>query len=243
MSPDSSKVEVVVYWPRPKDEAEVRRFLGLASNYHKYIDKFADIAAPLHQLTQKDTPFQWTQKSEESLQRLKACLTEVPVLAYSRFDKHASTMVLQTDASNIGLGAVLEQDQRVVGYASRTLTKAEANYSVTQRECLAIVWAMKQFRHYLLGCTFQLMKDHEQKMEGLLCRWALAIQEFSFEIVYRKGMTNGNADALSRRRGPDRETLHAALTTVHAGFTAEEIDQAGTAVGQNDPAAVQCTPF
>ena len=172
----------------------MRRFLGLASYYHKYIDKFADIAAPLHQLTQKDTPFQWTQKNEESFQRLKACLTEAPVLAYPRFDKHASTMVLQTDASNVGLGAVLEQDQRVVGYASRTLTKAEANYSVIQRECLAIVWAMKQFRHYLLGRTFQLMTDHaplqwlgEQKMEGLLCRWALAIQEFSFEIVYRIG--------------------------------------------------------
>ncbi|KAL5479651.1 hypothetical protein EMCRGX_G023202 [Ephydatia muelleri] len=131
------------------------------------------------------------------------------------------------------MGAVLEQDQHVVGYASRTLTKAEANYSVIQCECLAIVWAMKQFRHYLLGRTFQLMTDHaplqwlgEQKMEGLLCRWALAIQECSFEIVYRKGTTNGNADTLSRRRGPDRETLHAALTTVHAGFTAEEIRQA-----------------
>ncbi|KAL5469538.1 hypothetical protein EMCRGX_G030807 [Ephydatia muelleri] len=228
----SSKVEVVVNWPWPKDEAEVRRFLGLASYYCKYIDKFADIAAPLHELTQKDTPFQWTQKSKESFQRLKACLTEAPVLAYPWFVKHASAMVLQTDASSVGLGAVLEQDQRVVGYASRTLTKAEANYSVIQRESLAIVWAMKQFRHYLLGRTFQLMTDHaplqwlgEQKMEGLLCRWALAIQEFSFEIVYRKGTTNGNADALLRRRGPDRETLHAALTTVHASFTAKEAQQ------------------
>ena len=178
------------------------------------------------------TPFQYAQKSEESFQRLKACLTEAPVLAYPWFVKHASAMVLQTDASNLGLGAVLEQDQRVVGYASRTLTKAEANYSVIQRESLAIVWAMKLFRHYLLGRTFQLMTDHaplqwlgEQKMEGLLCRWALAIQEFSFEIEYRKGTTNGNAE-LSQRRGPDRDTLHAALTTMHAGFTAEEIRQA-----------------
>eukprot|EP00731_Ephydatia_muelleri_P010889 Em0005g1475a len=212
---DRSKVEAVVNWPQPKDEAEVRQFLGLASYYRKYIDRFADIAAPLHQLTQKDTPFQWTQACEESFQRLKASLTEAPVLAYPRFDKLASTMVLQTDASNVGLGAVLEQDH------------------VIQRECLAIVWAMKQFRHYLLGRTFQLMTDHaplqwlgEQKMEGLLCRWALAIQEFSFEIVYRKGSTNGNADALSRRRGPDMETKYTALTTVHASFTAEEIRQA-----------------
>ena len=233
MSPDSSKVDAVVNWPQPKDEAEVRQFLGLASYYRKYIDKFADMAAPLYQLTQKDTPFQWTKESEESFQRLKACLTEAPVLAYPSFGKQASTMVLQTDASNVGLGAVLEQDQRVIGYASRTLTKAEANYSVIQRECLAIVWAMKQFSHYLLGRTFQLMTDHaplqwlaEQKMEGLLCRWALAIQKFSFGIVYRKGTANGNADALSRRREPESEALHAALTTVYSGFTAEEIRQA-----------------
>eukprot|EP00731_Ephydatia_muelleri_P003079 Em0001g3079a len=123
------------------------------------IRMFANIAAPLHQLTQKDTPFQWTQKSEESFQRLKACLTEAPVLAYPWFVKHAGTMVLQTDSSNVGLGVVLEQVhvQRVFGYASHTLTKAEANYSVIH---LAIVWAMKQFRHYLLGRTFQLMTDH-----------------------------------------------------------------------------------
>ena len=69
-------------------------------------------------------------------------------------------MVLQTNANNVGLGAVLEQDQRVIGYTSHTLTKAEANYSMIQRECLAIVWAMKQFCHYLLGHTFQLLTDH-----------------------------------------------------------------------------------
>ena len=232
MAPDGSKVDAVVNWPQPRDEAEVRRFLGLASYYRKYIDKFADIAAPLHQLTQKDALFQWTQECEESFKRLKACLTKAPVLSYPSFGTEASTMVLQTDASNVGLGAVLEQEQRVIGYASRTLTRAEANYSVIQRECLAIVWAMKQFRHYLLGRTFQLMTDHAplqwlaaQKMEGLLCRWALAIQEFSFEIVYRKGIANGNADALSRRE-PEMETPHAAMTTVYAGFTPEELKKA-----------------
>eukprot|EP00731_Ephydatia_muelleri_P027497 Em0019g370a len=112
---------------------------------------------------------------------------------------------LQTDASAIGLGAVLEQDGHVVAYASRSLTHAERQYSVIERECLAVLYAVKQFRHYLLGRAFVLHTDHQplqwlsaQKMEGRLCRWALALQEFDFTIKYRRGSSNANADALSR---------------------------------------------
>ena len=104
-----------------------------------------------------------------------------------------------------GLGAVLEQNNHAVAYASRALTSSEKNYSVIQRECLAVVFALKQFRHYLLGRHFQLHTDHAplqwlsaQKMEGMLCRWALALQEYDYEVVYRKGAANINADALSR---------------------------------------------
>ena len=96
---------------------------------------------------------------------------------------------------------------------SRALTKAEQQYSVIQKECLAAVFAMKQYRHYLLGRHFQLLTDHSplqwlsaQKMEGLLCRWALAIQEYSFTIKYHKGNQNSNADALSRRVHPEVTT-------------------------------------
>ena len=101
-----------------------------------------------------------------------------------RFDSDAPPFVLQTDASSVGVGAVLEQGGKVVAYVSHALTKAECQYSVIQRECLATVYGMKQFRHYLLGRPFQLVMDHAppqwlsaQKMEGLLCRWSLAIQE------------------------------------------------------------------
>jgi len=104
----------------------------------------------------------------------------------------ASEFVLQTDASDVGLGAVLEQDGHVVAYASRSLSKSERNYSVIQKECLAAVYAMKQFRHYLLGRRFQLLTDHAplqwlsaQKMEGLLCRWALAIQEYTWATSFQ----------------------------------------------------------
>ena len=113
--------------------------------------------------------------------------------------------MLHTDASAHGLGAVLEQDNRVVAYASRSLTSSERNYSVIQKECLAIIYATKQFRQYLLGRPFKLFTDHAplqwlsaQKAEGMLARWALALQEFDFSISYKPGVQNANADALSR---------------------------------------------
>ena len=192
MTPDNSKVQAVQEWPRLRDATEVRQFIGLASYYRRYIQHFADIARPLHRLTQKDTTYCWSEECEQAFRNLKTKLTEAPILAYPRFDKEASPLVLQT-----GLGAVLEQDGQVIAYASRTLSMSEVNYSVIQRECLAVVWGTKQFRHYLLGRPFQLWTDHEplkwlagQKMEGILCRWAIALQEYTYTILYRKGTLN-----------------------------------------------------
>ena len=233
MSPDDSKIRAVTEWPKPVDAGDVRQFLGLASYYRRYIKGFADLAAPLHQLTHNDAEFKWTDHCNKAFESLKCRLTEAPVLAFPRFDRQAGTMILQTDASGVGLGAVLEQEGHVIGYASRTLSRSESNYSVIQRECLAIVWGMKQFRHYLLGRPFQLMTDHaplqwlaQQKSEGLLCRWSLAIQEYDFSIVYRKGLSNGNADALSRRKDTATLTVHSALTTLHLGMAIEDVRQA-----------------
>jgi len=208
MSPDLEKTKVVSQWPTPVNAKAVRQFLGLASYYRRYIKNFASIAAPLHHLTQKNTPFSWTQTCEYAFSTLKQCLLQSPVLIYPKFSPDAEPFVLQTDASAMGLGAVLEQGRHVIAYASRALTKPEKSYSVIQQECLAIVYALKQFRHYLLGRPFTLQTDHaplkwlaNQKMEGMLCRWALSLQEFDFEIEYRKGTANANADALSRCHG------------------------------------------
>ena len=138
---------------------------------------------------------------------LKEKLIQAPVLAYPKHGANASKFTLETDASAVGIGVVLEQDGHPVAYVSRALKKAETNYSVIQQECLAKVFAPKQFRHYLLGRPFTIMIDHAplqwlsgQKMEGLLCtcRWALALQEYDFIIQYRKASKNSNADALSR---------------------------------------------
>ena len=155
---------------------------------------------------------------------------EAPILAYPLFHRNASPFILQTDASAVGLGAVLEQDGHVIAYASRSLNSAEQHYSVIQKECLAIVFALKQFRHYLLGRPFKLVTDHAplqwlsaQKMEGMLCRWALAMQEYSFSIEYRKGSLNSNADALSRRVP---HTTVSAATQIPPQETIDELHQA-----------------
>ena len=205
MAADPKKTQVIKEWPTPKDAKDLRQFLGLASYYRRYIRNFANIAAPLHQLTQKSIQFLWNQECEQAFSTLKQYLVQSPVLTFPDFSSTAKPFVLQTDTSSLGIGAVLEQDGKVVAYASRVLTKAEKSYSVIQQECLAIVYALKQFRQYLLGRPFTLQTDHaplqwlsSQKMEGLLCRWALSLQEFDFNIEYRKGAANANADALSR---------------------------------------------
>ena len=205
VAPDRGKVQAVKDWPVPSDASEVRQFLGLASYYRRYVLNFANIAAPLHRLTEKGTMYSWTPECDASFNALKKQLTQAPILAYPKFGSGAGQFVLATNASNTGIGAVLEQEGRVVAYASRTLSKSEKNYSVIQKECLAIVYATKQFRHYLLGRPFTVVTDHAplqwlsaQKMEGLLCRWALALQEYDFHIEYKKGSSNSNADALSR---------------------------------------------
>ena len=160
IQPDSDKVHAVQAWPTPTDVTALREFLGLASYYRRYVHKFADVTAPLHSLTQKDIPFEWTPVHDKAFSFLKSKLTQSPILAYSDFAPSSPPFVLQTDASAVGLEAVLEQEDHVIAYASWTLTKSESNYSVIQRECLAAVFGMKQFRHHLLGRSFTLMTDH-----------------------------------------------------------------------------------
>ena len=126
--------------------------------YRRFIQNFA---APLHNLTQKYVVFSWSNDCSRAFKTLKCKLIGAPILVYPRVDKEASQFQLQTDASALGLGAVLEQGGHVIAYASRVLTKAEANYSAIQRECLAVVYGIRQFRHYLLGRSFQLWTDHK----------------------------------------------------------------------------------
>ena len=146
----------------------------------------------MHNLTQKGIHFQWSEECTAAFDLLKQKLMQAPILV---FHITASPFVVYTNASSTGVGAVLEQDNHVIVYGSRALTKPEKQYSVIQRECLAVVYVLKQFRHYLLGRSFTLVTDHAplqwlsaQKMEGLLCCWALALQEYDIVKVHKMVM-------------------------------------------------------
>ena len=113
MEPDPSKTSAVCNWSTPSDTSNLRSFLGLASYYQRYIHNFAEIATPLHQLTNKGVTFEWTPSCQSAFNHLKRKLTEAPVLAYPQYDPAAEQFILQTDANATGIGAVLEQGGRV----------------------------------------------------------------------------------------------------------------------------------
>ena len=151
--------EAVVDFPRPQSVHDVR---SLASYYRRFILHFAKIARPLHRLTCKDTRFDWSPECQIAFQELKQRLSSAPVLAYPNFD---AQFVLETDASNKGLGAVLSQAQEggnlhPVGYASRALSPSEMHYGITDLETLAVVWAISHFSHYLYGNRVVVYTDH-----------------------------------------------------------------------------------
>jgi len=208
ISCDPGKVEDVSNWSLPKDVSEVRSFLGLASYYRKFIPDFAKIADPLTRLTKKDTKFAWDEPCQKAFQILKTLLVSAPILAYPTRD---DTFVLDTDASAFGIGAVLSQIQngqeRVISYASKTLTQSQRNYCTTHRELLAVVTFVRQFKHYLWGRKFLLRTDHSslkwlcnfKEPEGMIARWLSILDTFDFDVEHRKGSLHCNADALSRK--------------------------------------------
>ena len=210
--PNVRNVEAVKKFPVPTTLKELRQFLGLTSHYRRFVKGFAMIAQPLYALTKKDVPFYWTAECESAFDYLKVCLITMPVLAYPDFDKN---FVLETDASILGLGAILSQVQEdgklhPIAYASRSLSKSEKNYSVTDLETLAVVWGITHFRYYLYGHQVSIYTDHAAvkavlgtpNLSGKHARWwnkvhGSGISEI--DIVHRAGRENRHADALSRQ--------------------------------------------
>ncbi|GFV58069.1 hypothetical protein TNCV_2108971 [Trichonephila clavipes] len=173
----------------------------------RFIKGFCYLAEPLQSLLKSGVEFHWGPEEVEAFHSLKKALTADPVLGM--YDERASTEI-HTDASGYGIGAVLVQIQnnveKVIAYTSRTLTKAEKNYSTTERECLAIVWATNKFRPYIFGKHFTVVTDHHslcwlvnlKDPSGRLARWALRLQEHDFDVKYKTGKKHSDADALSR---------------------------------------------
>ena len=210
ISTQTEKTEAIKNWPTPTNVKEVRSFLGLASYYRRFVKDFASIAKPLHQLTEKKRAgrFEWSSACQLAFDELKHRLTSTPILAYPSLE---GELILDTDASNDGIGGVLSQVQdgqeRVIAYGSKVLSKAERNYCVTRRELLAVVTYLKHFRQYLYGRHVTIRTDHGalrwltnfKQPEGQLARWLEVVFEYDFEIIHRAGRSHANADALSRR--------------------------------------------
>ena len=207
LEPDPRLMEAIVAIPPPTSVTEVRSFLGLIGYYRRFIKKFSDKAAPLNQLLRKEHQWQWTPQCQAAFESLKREILDGPVSAYPDFNK---PFRVYTDASNIGLGAILAQKQegkeRIICCASRTLNNAETNYSATKKECLAVVWGVNVFRPFLIATEFEVITDHyslqwlrSMKNESaLLHRWAASLEDFQFRVLHRPGKQQGHVDGLSR---------------------------------------------
>ena len=223
ISVDPKKVSAVTKFQTPVDVKSLRAFLGLASYYRRFVPAFSSVANPLYSLTRKDVAFVWSQECDTAFTQLKELLTQAPVLAYPSFGRD---FLLETDASGVGLGAILSQKQedgsiRPIAFASRTLLTHEKNYGISELEALAVVWAVKHFRHYIYGYHCTVFTDHEAlksllntpQPSGKLARWGMALQELDLQIEYRPGRANAQADALSRYPLPVQESDSALTQT------------------------------
>ena len=208
LQPNPARVKVVQEYPVPKTVKDVRASMGLTNYYRKFIKGCAQIASPLHKLTKKGTKFVWTDACQDAFDTLKKALAEAPILAYPDFNL---PFLLATDARNDAIGMVLGQKQNghevVISYAGRKLNPAERNYSMTERESLAVVDGVRHFQTYLYGRQLTVLTDHNavrwlmniKEPTGRLARWALLLQQHDFTIEYCSGTSDGNADALSQR--------------------------------------------
>jgi RNase H-like domain found in reverse transcriptase/Integrase zinc binding domain/Reverse transcriptase (RNA-dependent DNA polymerase)/Integrase core domain len=209
LKPNSDKVSAILNLPIPKNLKETRGVIGMAGWYRRFIPNHATLMAPITDLT-KGSPkkFNWTNEANDAFTKLKTILTAEPILTMPNYGK---PFVLFSDASDIGVGAMLAQgegtNQKAVAYFSQKLTPCQRRYSVTERECLAVLLAVEKFRHYLLGSHFTVITDHsalqwllalKTPVSNRLCRWIMTLQQYDFSVKHRKGSEMAMADGLSR---------------------------------------------
>lgn len=202
--PDPAKYEPILNWPTPKTVKQLQSFIGLTSYYRRFVKNFSQIASPLYALTKKNAKFNWTPACQEAFDTLKQKVTSPPVIAFPDFSE---PFILQTDASEKAIGAVLmNYDRKPIAFISRAMKPEETRYHITDQELLAIVWAVKKFEHYLLGQKFEVETDHkaleslfkESKPNSRWTRFRLKLGEYDFKVKHITGKSNVVADALSR---------------------------------------------
>ena len=252
VSMEASKIKAVEDWPVPTSVHDIRSFLGLAGYYRRFVRGFSSIAAPLSDLVKHDKKWEWTAVQQAAFDALKSALTNGPTLLTP---DEKLPYVVSTDASGFAIGAALCQDQgqglQPIAYLSKKLNPAETNYPVHEQELLAVVCALKEWRHYLHGQPFTVLSDHnslqhfqtQPHLSRRQVRWSEFFAEFKFSISYTKGKDNVVADALSRRKdhaassaagtGTVRPQLsHAAVSSVEIPALAADIKRAY----ESDPA-------
>ncbi|GJS95397.1 reverse transcriptase domain-containing protein [Tanacetum coccineum] len=208
---DKAKIDVIAKLPHPTTVKGIRSFLGHAGFYRRFIKDFSKISRPMTHLLEKNTPFIFSEECIQAFQTLKKKLTEAPILIAPNWDQ---PFELMCDASDYAIGAVLgqriEKHFRPIHYASKTMTEAESNYTTTEKEMLAVVYAFEKFRSYLIMNKSIVYTDHsalkylfaKKDAKARLLRWVLLLQEFDFKVIDTKGAENYAADHLSRLENP-----------------------------------------
>ncbi|GFT86350.1 retrovirus-related Pol polyprotein from transposon 17.6 [Trichonephila clavipes] len=205
---DKDKSVSINEFPVPKDQKQIKSFLGCCNFYRRYIKNFAKRALPLTNLLRKDTPFEWTSETQEAFDDIKKAILNPPVLA---LPDQSAELQITTDASSRGIGAVLEQkypnsEVKPLYFFSKKLNPSQSKYNATVLEFFAIYTALNFFRPFLLGRKFKVFTDHKplagflsnKNPSSKILRWKLALEEFNYDIHYIRGSLNSVADHLSR---------------------------------------------
>src|SRR5260370_20108261 len=240
---ESSKVNAVTNWPVPKNVHELRSFLGLAGYYRRFVKDFSMIASPLTALLHKKKKYEWGAEEEKAYTKLKQAVSSAPILIIP--DPQLPYTVV-TDASGYAIGAALCQDHgsglQPCAFLSRKMNDHERNYAVHEQELLAIVHALREWRHYLLGNRIIVITDHrslqflatQDKLSARQTRWSEFLQQFDYEIRYRPGRNNQVADSLSRRPDHTLVAIHQSSLNIDS-----ELLETIKAEYDNDPATKQ----